>query len=164
MDIIDNQNFIITVKAIEKWKYDLIQVLNSLSTLIGYQRNELINKPLKMLIPSIFIDGQPKKVSDYIKRKQMNKNLDEEYINEDKNKHFILTKNKMGYQVALNAKYSFSNDNDFSNNLIIKALIELRDSKSIYAYYLLTKTDFILESISASTIQLGLTIDLLKII
>ena len=117
-----------------------------------------------MLIPSIFIDGQLKKVSDYIRRKQMNKNLDEEYINEDKNKHFILTKNKMGYQVALNAKYSFSNDNDFSNNLIIKALIELRDSKSIYAYYLLTKTDFILESISASTIQLGLTIDLLKII
>ena len=164
MDNIDNQNFIITVKAIEKWKYDLIQVLNSLSSLIGYQRNELINKPLEMLIPSIFIDGQLKKVSDYIKRKQMNKNLDEEYINEDKNKHFILTKNKMGYQVALNAKYSFSNDNDFSNNLIIKALIELRDSKSIYAYYLLTKTDFILESISASTIQLGLTIDLLKII
>jgi hypothetical protein len=130
------------VKAIEKWKYDLIQVLNSLSSLIGYQRNELINKPLEMLIPSIFIDGQPKKVSDYIKRKQMNKNLDEEYINEDKNKHFILTKNKMWYQVAL---------------------IELRDSKSIYAYYLLTKTDFILESISGSTIQLGLTIDLLKI-
>ena len=143
MDNIDNQNFIITVKAIEKWKYDLIQVLNSLSSLIGYQRNELINKPLEMLIPSIFIDGQLKKVSDYIKRKQMNKNIEEEYIN---------------------AKYSFSNDNDFSNNLIIKALIELRDSKSIYAYYLLTKTDFILESISASTIQLGLTIDLLKII
>ena len=50
----------------------------------------------------------------------------------------------------------------FSNNLVIKIQIESRDSKSVYPYYILAKSDFSVEAISSSAMSLGLTMDLLK--
>ena len=40
-------------------------------------------------------------------------------------------------------------DNDYSNTYVIKAKMEPKDSKSIYAYYILTKPDFSIDSISS---------------
>ena len=68
----------------------------------------------------------------------------------------------MGYLVPFNAKFTVFDDNDFSNSYVIKAYLEPRDAKSIYAYYILTKDDFSIDNISSSAINLGLTMDLLK--
>jgi len=68
----------------------------------------------------------------------------------------------MGYLILFNSEYSIYDDNDFSNSYFIRLKLEVIDSKSTYAYYILTNSDFSIEGISSSSIHLGLTIDLLK--
>ena len=162
-NLIDNQDFIIFVNSNEKGKCNIMQYSNSLINLIGYQKQEIINKPLEVLMPSIFIEGHDKVVEEYIKMMHLQKKPENEstYRNEKK-KTFILIKNKIGYLVSFNSKYSIFNNNDFSNSFLIKANLELADAKSIYAYYILAKPDFSIENISSSSIHLGLTLDLLK--
>ena len=160
---IENQDYVILVNSNEKGKCTIFQFSNSLSYLIGYQKQEILNKPLEILMPSIFIDGHSKKVEEFIKTTHLNKIYEKESFREiEKKKSFILIKNKMGYLVPFNAKYTVFDDNDFSNSYVIKAHLESRDAKSMYAYYILTKNDFSVDNISSSAINLGLTMDLLK--
>ena len=157
----ENQDYTIYVNSNDKGKCNIIQFSNSLTYLIGYQKQEMINKPLEFLMPSIFIDGHSKKVEEYIKNYHFQKNSDS-FRGVEKKHSFILIKNKIGYLVPFNAKYKIFDDNDFSNSFVIKAKLEPRDSKSMYPYYILTRPDFSVESISSSAIHLGLTMDLLK--
>ena len=162
-NIIENPDYLIFVNSNEKGKCKIFQFSNSLSNLIGYQKIELINKPLETLMPSIFIDGHSKKVEEFIKSTHLNKNSEKEsFRGIEKKKTFILIKSKMGYLKPFNAEYTVFDDNDFSNNFIIKADLEQRDAKSMYAYYILTKNDFSVDSISSSAIHLGFSMDLLK--
>ena len=162
-NILENQDYLIFVSSNDKGKCNILQFSNSLSYLIGYQRREVLNKPLEFLMPSIFIDGHSKKVEEYIKNYHFQKISDKDSFRRgEKNSSFILIKNKMGYLVPFNTKYKISDDNDFSSSFIFKAKLEPRDIKSMYAYYILTKSDFSIESISSSAIHLGLTMDLLK--
>jgi len=161
--LLDNQDLVIFVNSNERGKCNIMQYSNSIINLIGYQKQEIINKPLEILMPSIFVDGHDKVVEEYIKMIHLQKKPENEssYGN-DKKKTFILIKNKIGYLVPFNSKYSIFNNNDFSNSFLIKANLEVADAKSIYAYYILAKPDFSIESISSSSIHLGLTLDLLK--
>ena len=161
--LLDSQDFVIFVNSNERGKCNIMQFSNSLINLIGYQKQEIINKPLEILMPSIFVDGHDKVVEEYIKMTHLQKKPENEssYGN-DKKKTFILIKNKIGYLVPFNSKYSIFNNNDFSNSFLIKANLEVADTKSIYAYYILAKPDFSIESISSSSIHLGFTLDLLK--
>ena len=160
---IENQGYIIYVNATDKGKCNIIQFSNSLSFIIGYQKQELINKPLEVLMPSILVEGHSKTVAKYIKSSLNEKNKDNfNLIESEKKTTFILIKNKMGYIIPFNAKFSLYDDNDFSNSFLIKAELETTDSKSMYAYYLLTKPDFSLDCFSSSAIHLGLSMDLLK--
>ena len=162
-NIIESQDYIMFVNSNEKGKCKIFQFSNSLTYLIGYIKQELINKPLEVLIPSIFIDGHSKKVEEFIKSTHLNKNSEKEsFRGIEKKKTFILIKSKMGYLIPFNAKYTVFDDNDFSNNFIIKANLEQRDAKSMYAYYILSKDDFSVDSISSSAINLGFSMDLLK--
>ena len=160
-NIMENQDYVIIVNSDEKGRCNIIQFSNSLTYLIGYQKQEVINKPLEFLMPSIFIDGHSKKIEEYIKNYHSQKNS-ESFRGIEKSNSFILIKNKMGYLVPFNSKYTIYDDNDFSNSFMIKSKLEIRDPKSLYAYYVLTKSDFSIESISSSSIHLGLTMDLLK--
>ena len=162
-NITDNQDYSIFVTSNDKGKCNIIQFSNSLTYLIGYQKYEIINKPLEFLMPSIFIDGHSKKVEEYIKTFHFQKHSDKDSFREiDKKRNFILIKNKMGYLVPFNAQHSIFDDNDFSNSFVIKSKLEPLDPKSTYAYYILTKPDFSVENISSSAIHLGFTLDLLK--
>ena len=108
-------------------------------------------------MPSIFIDGHSKKVEEYIKAMHLQKNNEKDSFRcGEKKKSFILIKNKMGYLVPFNAKFTIYDDNDFSNSFLIKAQLESNDIKSMYAYYVLTNPDFSIESISSSAIHLGI--------
>ena len=162
-NMMDSQDCSIFVNSNDKGKCNIIQFSNSLTYLIGYQKSEIINKPLEFLMPSILIDGHSKKIEEYIKNNHFQKNEEKDSFRErDKKKNFILIKNKMGYLVPFNAQYTIFDDKDFSNSFIIKAKLEPRDPKSTYAYYILSRPDFSVESISSSAIHLGFTMDLLK--
>ena len=162
-NIVETQDFSIFVNSNEKGKSKIIQISNSLSYLIGYQKHELINKPLEILIPSIFMDNLGKNLEEYIKNYNSQKNVEKEFYNGEEKKCIIfLIKSKNGYLIPFNSEFSIYDDNDFSNSYYIRIKLEAMDSKSTYAYYILTKSDFSIESISSSSIHLGLTIDLLK--
>ena len=161
--ILENQDYIIFVNSNDRGKCTISQYSNSLIYFIGYQKQEIINKSLEILMPSIFIDGHSKKVEEFIKTMHYQKNIDKDsFRGGEKKRTFILIKNKMGYLTPFNVKFTIYDDNDFSNSFLIKAKLELNDIKSMYAYYVLTNPDFTVESISSSAIHLGLTMDLLK--
>ena len=163
IDSIENQDFTLYVNSTEKGKCNIIQFSNSLSSFIGYQKSELINKPLEVVIPSILAKNNSLMIEEYIKTKNSAKNSDKyNFIESDKKTTFIILKNKMGYITPFNVKFNLYDDNDFSNSYLIKAKLETTDIKSMYAFYLLTNNDFILESFSSSAIHLGFSMDLLK--
>ena len=162
-NISETQDFIIFINSNEKGKCTIIQISSSLSFLIGYQKHELISKPMEFLIPSIFVEGFERNLEEYIKNYNSHKNMDKEFYNfGDKKLNVLLVKSKMGYLIPFNSEYFIYDDNDFSNNYFIRLKLGAMDSKSTYAYYILTKSDFSIEGISSSSIHLGLTIDLLK--
>ena len=162
-NILENQDYVIFVNSNDKGKCIISQYSNSLIYLIGYQKQEIINKPLEILMPSIFIEGHSKKVEEFIKTMHYQKDLGNNSFREmEKKRTFILIKNKMGYLIPFNSKFTIYDDNDFSNSFLIKAQLEFCDIKSMYAYYILANPDFSIESISSSAIHLGLTMDLLK--
>ena len=128
------------------------------------RKYELINKPLEVLLPQILIESNSKLLEEYLRifTAQKSSEKEESFQSLDRQKAFVLIKSKMGYIIPFNSRYTFFDNNDFSNNFLIKAKYESRDVKSMYAYYLLTKPDFTLENISSSAIHLGLSLDLLK--
>ena len=73
-----------------------------------------------------------------------------------------MAKNRMGEIYPLFECFSISNNNDYSDSFLIKSKLETKENKTEYAYYILTNTEFTIENISSSAINLGLTIDLLK--
>lgn len=114
-------------------------------------------------MPSIFVDGHAKMLEGHIKKMHSNQNSQRDSFRaSDKKETFLLPKSKMGYLSPLNAKFTVYDDNDFSNNFVIKVKMEAKDTKSVYAYYVLTKPDFSIDSISSSALNLGLSMDLLK--
>jgi hypothetical protein len=94
---------------------------------------------------------------------QNNQN-DLSYTENDTNKNtkLIIVKSRMGYIFPLYASLQFLDDNDYSDTFLVKIKMENKEPKSEYAYYVLTNTDFAIENISSSSINLGLSLDLLK--
>jgi hypothetical protein len=114
-------------------------------------------------MPEIFKAGHTQmlsnKLKQYYHRNKDDKNSSRE---SDRKKTFIVAKSKMGYLFPFNAKTLLFEDTDFSNSFIIKTYIESKDSKSVYAYYVLTKNDFSITNISSSAINLGLNMDIIN--
>ena len=68
----------------------------------------------------------------------------------------------MGYIFTLFASFTILDDNDYSDSFLVKTKLENKQSKSEYAYYVVTNTEFTIENISSSAINLRLFLDLLK--
>ena len=102
-------------------------------------------------------------LADKIRQIHLKKKSDRNsYRENEKKKNFIVAKSKMGYLIPLVTQITINEDTDFSNSFIIKANLEAKDTKSVYAYYILTKCDLTVCSISSSAINLGLTMDILN--
>ena len=163
IDNLETQDYVLYTNTNEKGKTSILQYSNSLTYLIGYQKFELINKSFSTLLPPIMAECNSRLIEDYLKSFTTQNNSEKDSLHSlDRQKTFILIKSKMGYIIPFNVRYTFYDNNDFSNNFLIKTKYESRDVKSTYAYYLLTKPDFTLENISSSAIHLGLSLDLLK--
>ena len=114
-------------------------------------------------MPKIFIDGHARMLSDTIKKMHLRHHSNRNsYRENDKKNVFLVCKTKMGYLIPLTSKFTIYEDSDFSNSFIIKSQMEAKDTKSVYAYYILTKNDFSVDSISSSAINLGISMDMLN--
>ena len=161
--ILENQDFVIFANSNEKGVCNIVQCSNSMVYLLGYLKKDIIGKPIEFLMPSIFVEGHAKMLEEHIKKMHSHQNSQRDSFRAtDKKETFLMPKSKMGYLAPLNAKFTVYDDNDFSNNFVIKVKLEAKDTKSVYAYYVLTKPDFSIDSISSSALNLGLSMDLLK--
>ena len=159
--ILENQDFVIFANSNEKGQCSIVQCSNSITYLLGYLKKDIIGKQIEVLMPSM--DGHAKMLEAHIKKMHSQQNSQRDsFRGSDKKETFILPKTKMGYLTPLNAKFTVYDDNDFSDNFVIKVKMEAKDTKSVYAYYVLTKNDFSVDSISSSSLNLGLSMDLLK--
>ena len=160
---LENPNYIIYATSNEKGECTIGQCTNSIMNLLGYMKSEIIGKKIEILMPEIFKVGHSNMLAYQIKQMQQRLKSDRNsYRENDKRNIFIVAKSKMGYLVPLNSKFSIHEDTDFSNSFIIKSQMEAKDTKSVYAYYILTKSDFSVSAISSSAINLGITMDILN--
>ena len=165
LDSLETQDYLIFVKANDKGYCTLLRFSTSLSHILGYERYEILNKPFQILLPSIYQESYVSDIQNFIKtsNSKNRKNEEDNSLKElNKTQDFILIKNKMGYIIPFYIKYSLFEDNDFSDSFLIKMKLENVDTKSMYAFYILTRNDFSVESISSSAIHLGFSMDLLK--
>ena len=161
--ILENQDYVIFANSNEKGVCSIVQSSNSITYLLGYLKKDIIGKQIEVIMPTIFQEGHAKMLETHIKKMHSQKNSQRDsFRGSDKKETFILPKTKMGYLTPLNAKFTIYDDNDFSDNFVIKAKMEAKDTKSVYAYYVLAKSDFSVDSISSSSLNLGLSMDLLK--
>ena len=161
--VIENQDHLLFANSNERGICKIVQCSYNVLYFLGYEKKELIRKPIEMLMPSIFVEGHKSMLEERIKKMISSQSsfLDSSR-NVNKKQTFILLRNKIGYLLAMNASFTIYDDSDYSNTYIIKAKMEPKDSKSMYAYYILTKPDFTIDSISSSALNLGLSMDLLK--
>ena len=163
--VLDNQDYILFCDSDEKGNSKIIQCSASFAQLLGYQKYDIIGKSLEIIFPNLLIEQNLKYLEDCIKSFNNKENEQKElYQENDSNKNIklIILKNKMGYIIPLFASFTLLNDNDYSDSFLVKIKIERKDAKSEYAYYILANPDLIIENISSSAINLGLTLDLLK--
>ena len=161
--ILENQDYVIFANSNEKGQCSIVQSSNSITYLLGYLKKDIIGKQIEVIMPSIFQEGHAKMLEMHIKKMHSQNNSQRDsFRGPDKKETFIIPKTKMGYLTPLNAKFTVYDDNDFSNNFVIKVKMEAKDTKSVYAYYVLAKNDFSVDSISSSSLNLGLSMDLLK--
>ena len=160
---LENPNYIIYATSNEKGECTISQCTSSIAHLLGYMKSEIIGKKIEILMPEMFRAGHALMLSEKIKQLHtMNKSERNSYLENDKKNSFILAKGKMGYLTPISAKTNITEDTDFSNSFIIKANLEPNDNKSVYGYYILTKKDLSICGISSSSINLGLTMDILN--
>ena len=161
--VLENQDFIFFCNSNDKGKCTIIQSSNSLTNLLGFEKSEIIGKSIEVLIPNILIESHMQTLQEYIKNLNIVQKPQQDFSKGNENQQILLLpKNKMGYIMQYTSKFVIYDDSDFSNSYIIKAKLEPKENKSIYAYYILTKNDFTVTNISSSTLYLGLSMDLLK--
>ncbi len=161
--VIENQDCLLFANSNERGICQIVQCSYSFLYFLGYEKKELIRKQIEILMPSIFVEGHKKMLETRIKNViNSQSSLLDSTRNVNKKQIFILLRNKIGYLQPMFSTFTIYDDNDYSNTYIIKAKMEPKDSKSVYAYYILTKPDFTIESISSSALNLGLSMDLLK--
>ena len=158
--LLEDQEQVIYCRGNEKGDFSILQMSNSVVNLLGFTKHDLIGKKIETLMPSIFVNGHAKVVSNKIKYlRKLNPTMSK---TSDKKQIFFLPRTKVGYILPALAKFTLYTDDDFSNTYILKTTIENKDPKYVYAFYILTKDDFTVDSFSSSAMIMGLSMDLLK--
>lgn len=157
--ILEKQDYVIFCKGSEKGECTILQCSNSVIRNLGYIKQDIISKNINILIPHIILKKHNNNIKKKLESYKLNNNSN---LKSEKNQIFMLFKNKIGYLVPFYARFRFYNDDDFNNTYIIKMILEKNEKKSDYDYYILTKNNFIVDSFSSSSINLGLSIDIIK--
>ena len=145
-------------------KCHIIQCSNAIVHLLGYSKQELIGKRIEMLMPFICQSEHAGMLSDRLKklRQLMLDNHNDDLKDRAKSTFVLLPKTKAGYLYPINCFFDIYNDEDFANTFIIRTNFTIKDAKINYCYYICTRADFSIDSISSSAINLGFTLEILK--
>ena len=162
----DNQDFLLVCDSDEKGNCKIIQSSSSFAHLIGFQKKDIIGKSIDIIYPNILVEEHCKFIEESISLlhngQENQKDMSFQENDSNKNAQLIIIKNRMGYISPLMASFKVIDDNDYSDSFLVKIKMENKQAKSEYAYSILTNTDFVIENISSSAINLGLFLDLLK--
>ena len=165
-ELVDNQDFLLFSECDEKGNCKIIQYSACLSNILGYQKIDLIGRPLDIILPNLIINDFKKYLEESIKLLHLGQNNQNDLSFREnqtsKNIKIILIKDRIGYINPLTANFKILDDNDYSDTFLLKMKLESKDNKFEYACYVLTNSDLIVENISSSAINLGLSLDLLK--
>ena len=165
-ELVDNQDLLLFCECDEKGNCKIIQYSACLSNIVAYQKIDLIGRPLDIILPNLIIDDFKKYLEDGIKKLHLGQNNQSDLSfrenQSSKNIKLILIKDRIGYIFPLLANCKILDDNDYSDTFLLKMKFENKDNKFEYASYVLTNSDLIVENISSSAINLGLSLDLLK--
>ena len=164
--LIDNQDFLLFCDSDEKGNCKINQCSASFSHYLGYKKYDIIGKPLEIIVPNIILQSHNKYLEECIKllHNGQNNQKDLEFQENDSNKNskLIMVKSRMGYIFPFYSSCNVSDDNDYSDSFLIKIKLENKEPKSDYSYNILTNTEFNIENISSSSINMGLSLDLLR--
>ena len=165
-EFVDNQDLLLFSECDDKGNCKIIQYSACLSNIVGYQKIDLIGRPLDIILPNLIIDDFKKYLEESIKKLHLGHNNQSDLSFREnqttKNTKLILIKDRIGYIFPLLATCKILDDNDYSDTFLLKMKLENRDNKFEYASFVLTNADLIVENISSSAINLGLSLDLLK--
>ena len=162
--ILERPAYHIYSRSNDMGKCHMIQCSNGIVHLLGYNKQELIGKRIEMLMPFICQTEHASMLSDRLKklRQLMQDNNNDDLKDRAKTTFLLIPKTKAGYAFPVNCIFDIYNDDDFANTFIIKTDFTIRDAKMNYCYYIITRADFSIDSISSSTINLGFTLEMLK--
>jgi hypothetical protein len=164
--LLNNQDYILYCDSDEKGNCKINQCSYSFCHYLGYQKFHIIGKPLELIFPKVLIESFSNYVEENIKLLHNNQNNQHFLSNNENesngNEKLIVVKNRNGYIFPFFCSLAVSDDNDYSDSFLIKMKIYKKESKFEYAYNILTNKDFVIESISSSSIHLGLDIDLIQ--
>ena len=152
--------------ADDKGSCTMIQSSASFEHFLGYQKYMITGKPMEIIFPKFLLSTYHKNMENCIKLSQKDDNnqidLSQEDNNHKLNKYILFLKNRLGYVYPLLSAYTISYENEYSDLVLIKAKFENNDPKLDYIYYILTNSDLGVENISYGSINLGLSLDLLR--
>ena len=162
--ILERPDYHIYARSNDMGKCHIIQCSNSIVHLLGYNKQELIGKKIEMLMPFICQIEHANMLSDRLKklRQLMQDNQNDDLKDRAKTNFLLIPKTKAGYAYPVNCFFDIYNDDDFANTFIIRTDFTIRDAKMNYCYYIITRPDFSIDSISSSSINLGFTLEMLK--
>ena len=162
--ILENPDIICFARTNSKGECNIIQCSNSFVHFIGYQKFNLIGKKIESIMPSIFYEDNAH-AKMLVKRLKYAQNYlaRDGILNLDKKQNKIICpKEKNCFIRICLIRHTLYSEDDFGSSFLIKVKFEPRDLKSNYPFYILAKTDFTIDSISSSALNLGLTQDLIK--
>ena len=162
--ILERPVYQIYTRSNDMGKCHIIQCSNGIVHLLGYNKQELIGKRIEILMPFICQSEHASMLSDRLKklRQLMLENHSEDLKDRSKTTFILLPKTKAGYLYPINCAFDIYNDEDFANTFIIRTNFTIKDAKINYCYYICTRPDFSIDSISSSAINLGFTLEILK--
>ena len=165
-EFVDNQDYLLFCDSDEKGNCKIIQSSASFAYLLSYQKIDIVGKALDIIFPNFLIEDCCKYLEESIislhNGKHNQNDLSFQENDSNKNTKLIVVKSRMGYIFPLFASFTILDDNDYSDSFLVKTKLENKQSKSEYAYYVVTNTEFTIENISSSAINLRLFLDLLK--
>ena len=162
--ILERPAYNIYARSNDMGKCHMIQCSNGIIHLLGYNKQEIIGKRIEMLMPFICQTEHANMLSDRLKklRQLMQDNNNDDLKDRAKTTFLLIPKTKAGYAYPVNCTFDIYNDDDFANTFIIRTDFTIRDAKMNYCYYIITRADFSIDSISSSSINLGFTLEMLK--
>lgn len=160
---IENPDIVCFCSVNEKGECDIVQCSNSFVYLSGYSKIDVIGKSIEFLMPNLYTENNGHKIMLAERIKQAKTSLilhKNSFERRQCNQSTLKLKN--GFILPVVIRFTYYSENDFGNSFFIKAKFELKDMKTLYPFYILTRPDFTVDNVSSSGIINGITQELLK--